>query len=117
MSVLLSVITVSLNSELTIEKTIQSVLNQNFTDFEYIIVDGKSTDNTLQIIKKYESQFHQKNIPFTWISESDTGIYNAWNKGLQLAKGDWISFLGSDDIYLEGVLAKYAKVVLSNKNA
>jgi len=117
MSVLLSVMTVSLNSELTIEKTIQSVLNQNFTDFEYIIVDGKSTDNTLQIIKKYESQFHQKNIPFTWISESDTGIYNAWNKGLQLAKGDWISFLGSDDIYLEGVLAKYAKVVLSNKNA
>lgn len=117
MGVLLSIITVSLNSDLTIEKTIQSVLNQNFTDFEYLIIDGKSTDNTLQIIQKYEPQFHQKNIPFTWISESDTGIYNAWNKGLRLAKGDWISFLGSDDIYLEGVLEKYAKVILSNKHA
>lgn len=117
MKLFLSVITVSLNSELTIEKTIQSVLNQNFTSFEYIIVDGNSTDSTVQIIKKYESKFHQKNIQFTWLSEPDTGIYNAWNKGLKLAKGNWISFLGSDDIYLENVLEKYASVILLNENA
>lgn len=117
MTPLLSVITVSLNSELTIEKTIQSVLNQNFTNFEYIIIDGKSSDNTVNLIKKYESQFQQENIHYNWISESDSGIYNAWNKGLKLATGKWISFLGSDDIYLEGVLEKYANLILANKNA
>ncbi len=117
MKLFLSVITVSLNSEVTIEKTIQSVLNQNFTSFEYIIVDGNSSDNTIKIIKKYESEFHKKSIQFTWISEPDSGIYNAWNKGLKLAKGNWISFLGSDDIYLDNVLEKYAKVILANQNA
>jgi glycosyltransferase involved in cell wall biosynthesis len=117
MTPLLSIITASFNSGKTIEETIVSVINQNYTDFEYIIVDGKSTDNTLNIIKKYEPLFNQKNISFKWISESDTGIYNAWNKGLKIATGSWISFLGSDDIYLENVLEKYSEKILLNKEA
>ncbi|PQJ81038.1 glycosyltransferase family 2 protein [Polaribacter porphyrae] len=113
---LLSIITATFNSELTLEETIESLLNQNYTNFEYILIDGKSNDKTLQIIKKYESIFSQKKIPYYWISENDTGIYNAWNKGLKLASGSWISFLGSDDIYLEGVLKKYANLAIRNRD-
>ncbi len=114
MNPLLSVITATYNSEKTLKDTIKSVLNQNYTNFEFIIVDGKSTDNTLSIIKEFESQFKEKKIPFKWISEKDSGIYNAWNKGLKLAIGNWISFLGSDDIYLENALKKYATIATSN---
>lgn len=114
---LLSIITATYNSESTLDETIKSILNQSYTNFEYIIVDGKSKDSTVNIIKKYEPLFKEKNISYTWISEMDSGIYNAWNKGLKLATGDWISFLGSDDIYLDGALEKYANVILLNSNA
>ena len=113
----LSIITATYNSDMTLEETIMSVLNQSYTNFEYILIDGKSKDNTIDIIKKYESLFKEKKINYSWISESDSGIYEAWNKGLKLAKGNWISFLGSDDIYLYDVLEKYTKNILLNKNA
>lgn len=90
----ISIITVSYNSEKTIERTITSVLSQNFEDYEYIIVDGASKDSTLQIIKKYESDFVGKLI---WISEPDSGIYNAMNKGVEMASGEIIGIVNSDD--------------------
>jgi glycosyltransferase involved in cell wall biosynthesis len=111
MAPLLSIITATFNSEKTLEETIDSILNQQYTNFEYLIIDGKSTDNTLTIIKKYELIFKQKNISFKWVSETDTGIYNAWNKGLKLSVGNWIAFLGSDDVYLDNALETYAKEI------
>lgn len=116
-NIFFTIITASFNSEKTIAKTIESVLNQEFNDFEYIIVDGKSKDNTINIIKNYEPLFKEKNISYKWISEKDSGIYNAWNKGLKLASGNWIAFLGSDDIYVEGALKKYADMALINPEA
>ena len=96
---LISVITVSLNSEKTIEKAIQSVLNQNYDNVEFIIIDGKSSDQTLEIIKKFESSID------LWISEKDTGIYNAINKGLKICSGDIIGILNSDDEYTKDALS------------
>lgn len=117
MAPLLSIITATYNSEKTLEETIVSILYQDYTNFEYIIVDGKSSDNTLNIIKKHQPLFEEKKILFKWISEKDTGIYNAWNKGLKLATGKWIAFLGSDDIYLDKVLEKYAAKALLHRDA
>lgn len=90
---LVSIITVVYNGEKHIEQTINSVLNQTYPLIEYIIIDGASKDKTLEIIKKYE-----KNITHL-ISEKDTGIYNAMNKGLALAKGEIIGILNADDYY------------------
>lgn len=88
----ISIITVCFNAEDTIADTIQSVLSQDYEDVEYIIVDGKSTDRTLEII-----QSHQKRIKL--ISEKDQGIYDAMNKGINIANGDVIGILNADDFY------------------
>ena len=94
-----SVITVCLNSVKTIEQTIQSVINQSYKNIEYIIIDGGSTDGTLDIIKKYEAHIAY------WASEPDNGIYDAMNKGIKIATGDIIEFLNGDDsFYNENVL-------------
>lgn len=106
---LLSVITASYNSDKTIERTIKSILNQKYSNFEYIIVDGKSSDKTVELIKSFENQFKEKKISYKWVSEQDSGIYDAFNKGLKLATGKWISFLGSDDYYLPNALNTYNK--------
>ena len=90
---LVTVITVAINAEKTIEQCILSVLEQTYENIEYIIVDGASTDSTLDIIRKYETAIDY------YISETDTGIYNAMNKGLSLATGSFILFLNSDDWY------------------
>lgn len=116
MNPLLSIVTATFNSKKTLKETIQSVLSQSFTNYEYIIIDGNSTDGTLAIIKSFENAFKEKNISFKWISEKDTGIYNAWNKALKIANGSWISFLGSDDIYLEEALEKYKQAIVTNMN-
>jgi glycosyltransferase involved in cell wall biosynthesis len=91
-----SIITVCYNSDSTIEKTIQSVVNQSYQDIEYIIVDGASKDNTLSIIKHYESLFNGR---MSWISEPDKGLYDAMNKGIFMATGDLIGIINSDDIF------------------
>jgi glycosyltransferase involved in cell wall biosynthesis len=112
----LSIITATYNSEKTLDKTIRSILSQDYTDFEYIIIDGNSKDDTIKIIKYYEPIFKEKNISYRWISELDSGIYNAWNKGLCLAIGDWIAFLGSDDTYNSKALQYYSNTISKNRN-
>lgn len=91
-----SIITVCYNSELTIRDTIESVLNQTYTNIEYIIVDGKSKDNTLNIVREYEPLFEGK---MKIISEPDGGIYDAMNKGIKRATGELVGIINSDDYY------------------
>lgn len=91
-----SIITVCYNSARTIRKTIESVLNQTYKDIEYIIIDGKSTDSTLDIINEYRDKFGERLIV---VSEPDNGIYDAMNKGIKCATGEIIGILNSDDYY------------------
>lgn len=99
----ITVITVCYNAAKTIEQTILSVIHQTYPHIEYIIVDGASTDGTLDIIQKY-----QQNIACL-ISEPDTGVYDAMNKGIRYASGDFILFLGADDVlYCDRVLQNVA---------
>ncbi len=102
----ISIITVVLNNAEYIEECIKSVLDQTYKNIEYIVVDGGSTDGTVEIIKKYENKIAK------WISEPDRGIYDAMNKGIQLASGDVVGILNSDDVYYdESVLQCIAKVM------
>jgi glycosyltransferase involved in cell wall biosynthesis len=94
----ISIITPSYNQGQYIEDTILSVINQNYPNLEYIIIDGGSTDNTIEIIKKYEKYLTY------WVSEPDKGIYDAMNKGVEKATGEWFYFLGTDDVLCEMVL-------------
>lgn len=96
----ISIITVSYNSEKTIRDTIDSVVQQNYHDIEYIIVDGNSKDKTVEIIKSYGNKISK------FISESDKGIYDAMNKGIQLASGDIVGILNSDDFYADADVLK-----------
>lgn len=94
--IMISIITATYNSAETINDTIKSVLFQTNKDFEYIIVDGGSTDETIDIVKSYESEFSGR---LKWVSEKDKGIYDAMNKGIKMASGDIIGILNSDDYY------------------
>ena len=108
---LFSIITVVLNNDKYIEKTIKSVLSQSFKNYEYIVLDGASTDKTIDIIKKYE-----KKINF-WSSEKDNGIYDAFNKGIKIAKGQFICIVNSDDILKKNALNIIYKYIKKNPNA
>jgi glycosyltransferase involved in cell wall biosynthesis len=104
----ISIITVVYNGEEYLEKTIQSVVTQSYKNIEFIVVDGGSKDNTLTIIKKYEDKISR------WITESDKGIYDAMNKGLSLASGEWVNFLNGGDIfYDDGVITNFVKALNS----
>lgn len=97
----LSIITINYNNAEGLQRTICSVINQTFNNFEYIIVDGGSSDESVEMIKKYESSIDK------WVSEKDNGIYNALNKGIQMATGDYLLFLNSGDhFYNSEVLYK-----------
>jgi len=93
-----SIITVCLNSEYCIRETIESVLKQSYRNIDYVIIDGLSKDNTVQIIKEYEPLFEGK---LTWISKIDKGIYNAFNKGIKLSKGEILFFLNAGDYFID----------------
>jgi len=95
---LISIITVVLNGEKTIERTIKSVINQSYSNYELIVIDGGSSDGTINILKKYN-----KNISF-WMSKKDKGIYHAMNKGIKKSSGKIIGILNSDDYYLKNAL-------------
>lgn len=90
----LSIITINRNNAIGLEKTIQSVAAQTFNEFEYIIIDGCSNDGSVDVIKNNDSPFAH----LRWISEPDSGIYNAMNKGIQMATGDYIQILNSGDV-------------------
>ncbi len=90
---LISIVTVVYNGEKYLEQTIKSVIEQTYNNVEYIIIDGSSTDNTLDIIKQYDEYIDY------WVSEFDSGIYDAMNKGISLCTGDYIAFLNADDWY------------------
>jgi glycosyltransferase involved in cell wall biosynthesis len=100
---LITIITVSYNAAEFLEQTIQSVLQQTYTHFEYIIIDGGSTDKTIDIIKKYETQITY------WCSEPDKGIYDAMNKGISLSEGEIIGLINAGDTYLPDALLSLAK--------
>ena len=103
----ISLITVTFNSVSTLESTIQSVLSQSYSDIEYIIVDGASKDTTVSIIQKSKPLFNGR---MRWISESDHGIYDAMNKGIEMATGDVVGILNSDDFFTSNdVLERVAK--------
>lgn len=105
----ISIITVSYNSDSTIEDTIKSIAKQNYSNIEYIVVDGLSTDNTLAIVKSYSG------IITKVVSEKDAGIYDAMNKGIMLATGDVVGILNADDFYVDGnVIAKVVRAFNNN---
>lgn len=107
----ISVVTVCYNSEKVIEKTVQSVITQTFDDFEYIIIDGASTDKTLEIVNKYNDKISKI------ISEKDGGIYDAMNKGIANASGDYIVFLNADDVFLHENVLKLAAEKMNDGKA
>ena len=94
---LVTIVTPSYNQGRFIEETILSVLNQDYPSIEYIVMDGGSTDQTLDILRKYTGRL-------TWYSEKDKGQSDAINKGLRLAKGEILAYLNSDDTYLPGAI-------------
>lgn len=106
-----SIITPSFNSEKTIGRTIESILNQTMLDYEYIIVDGASTDKTVEIIRSYEEKFDGR---LKLISEPDKGIYDAMNKGIDLAEGRIIGIVNSDDYYENNCLQLISKSFVSS---
>lgn len=116
MSINLSIIIATYNSDKTLEKTLQSLVSQTYQNFEVILIDGLSTDTTVNIIKNFEKTFLEKNISYFWISEKDTGIYDAWNKGLKQVNSSWIAFLGSDDTYYPDALEIYSTEINKNSN-
>lgn len=108
----ISIITATYNSEKTLKDTLESVLKQTYTDYEHIIIDGKSKDSTMQIVKEYEPRYQGK---LKYISEKDNGLYDAMNKGIEMATGDVIGLLNSDDYYIdENVLNKISKSFQEN---
>lgn len=106
----ISIVTVTYNSAKTLELSIRSIIDQAYTNLEYIIIDGGSKDGTLDIIKKYERHISK------WISEPDKGIYDAMNKGIRMANGEMVAFLNSDDVYLNSPFQTVAETITKNKN-
>lgn len=102
----ISIIIATFNAEKTLRQCLSSVMEQTYANIELIVVDGGSTDSTVQILETFQNEISY------WISERDTGIYNAWNKGLVKATGDWVCFLGADDYFVNAnVLANMTPVL------
>ena len=107
---LISIITTVRNGEKSIEKTIKSVINQSYKNIEYIIIDGDSKDNTNKIIRKYK-----KKIKYL-VSKKDKGIYDGFNKGYKIAKGDFIGIINSDDVYKKKAIETVVSYINKNKD-
>lgn len=108
----LTIITINYNNAAGLQKTMESVLKQTFKEFEYIVIDGASTDGSVEIIQQFNKSTDH---PFIWISEPDKGIYNAMNKGIRLAKGEYIHFLNSGDWLVDGVVVEKMLKALDNQ--
>lgn len=111
---LFTIITVCYNSESTLAGTFNSILSQSLRDFEYLVIDGQSTDSTLKVIKDFQPKFSQKDIQYHYISEADSGIYDAMNKGIKLASGTWIGILNADDIYAHNDVLRNLSQYINN---
>ena len=110
----ISFITATFNSDKTIVDTMESVLSQTYTDFEYLVIDGGSFDDTIEKVKSYEPRFGDR---LRWISEKDRGIYDAMNKGIKMATGDVVGILNSDDYYTDiDILQTVADTFKSNNH-
>jgi glycosyltransferase involved in cell wall biosynthesis len=101
----ISVITATYNSEKYLQKSIDCLRNQTYKNFEYIIIDGASKDSTVDILKKNEDVITK------WKSRKDKNMFEAWNSGLELATGEWIAFIGSDDFYYPDALQSYVDFI------
>lgn len=106
----ISIVIATYNASANLAKLLNSIISQKTDNVELIIIDGKSSDNTLSIIKEYEQFINY------WISEPDKGIYDAWNKGVKAATGTWIMFLGADDVLLPNALQAYLELISNNNN-
>lgn len=103
----ISIITATYNAETVLENMIQSIILQKTNEIEFIIIDGNSKDNTIKIIKNYNTYIDY------FVSEPDKGIYDAWNKGIVAAKGEWLMFIGADDELLPDAINKYLDLLNS----
>ena len=108
---LVTVITAVFNGADCIGDCIESVLFQDYPNVEHIILDARSTDGTIDILRAYDDRLA------LWVSEPDHGVYDAWNKGLRLAQGEWISFLGADDRFLPGAVREFMDLAEGNPEA
>lgn len=102
---LITIVTATYNAAKYLPTAIQSVRVQNYNNIEFIVVDGASTDGTVDVLRANEDVIDY------WVSAPDKGIYEAWNKGVSLSSGEWIAFLGADDIYLEGAIQAYTTLI------
>jgi glycosyltransferase involved in cell wall biosynthesis len=106
---ILSIVTVNYNNFVGLRKTIESVVNQTFKDFNYIIIDGGSTDESVKVIEEYSDKINY------WVSELDSGVYQAMNKGIRVANGEYLLFLNSGDFFIDGSILE--KVFHTNHSA
>jgi glycosyltransferase involved in cell wall biosynthesis len=106
--ILISIVIATYNAEKTIERCLNSIIKQKTEQIELIIVDGLSNDNTVDIIRKYGDSVD------VIISEPDKGLYDAWNKAIQVARGEWIEFIGADDCWLDGAAETYLQYIAGN---
>lgn len=109
----ISIITATFNSGKTVRDTFVSVLNQTYNDYELIVVDGGSKDDTVDILRHYELIFNGR---MKWISEPDRGIYDAMNKGIAMATGDVVGILNSDDFYTSNGILRKVAITMQDKN-
>lgn len=109
----ISIITVCYNSQMHISSAMESVLNQTYKDIEYVIIDGDSKDNTVNLIKQFEPKFEGR---MKWVSEPDNGLYDAMNKGIQMATGEVIGLINSDDLFCDNyAIEKVMDIFNKNK--
>lgn len=101
----ITIVIATFNAEKYLSVVLESIVKQNYPHTEVVVIDGQSKDNTVGIIRKFESTIAY------WVSEPDTGIYDAWNKGVRNSTGEWVMFLGSDDYLLPGALQSYADFI------
>ncbi len=111
-----SVITITYNAEKKIRHTIETVFTQSCKDYEYILIDGASTDSTGDIIESYKGEFEKNKIDYRFISEKDNGIYDAMNKGIRMARGKWIGFMNAGDYYWDKMVLEKVKLFAQNND-
>lgn len=107
---IITIITAVFNGAASFDKTVRSISMQLCDEVEYIVIDGASTDGTLDIIKRHQD------VISSWISEPDMGIYDAWNKGIGISRGDYISFVGADDFIKDGYVSTYLDAIKRQPN-